>query len=172
MREIVEPAIEELCVAFERGGYNPTPIIDLGVLVAGADGTVDVRERDMLQDIFQTLLDTKLTPEVVDHLIAASLEVIQAAGSEARERLVAAILWDCDAVEPGMLVALGVAFASQGLSKEERQVVDRIADAAGLEPTRLDAMIEDVRKRVDVDPVSVRTSLASPIAAPPSKPDP
>src|SRR4051812_43949320 len=133
MREIVGPAIERLCAAFDKHGYNPTPIIDLGVLVAGADGTVDPKEREMLLEVFQTLLDTKISAEVVDALVAASLEVIKAAGTEARERLVAAILQDCDAVEPGILVALAVAFASEGLSKDENAVITRIATAAGLE---------------------------------------
>jgi tellurite resistance protein len=162
MREIVVPAVEQLCAAFDRGGYNPTPIIDLGVLVAGADGTVDVKERDILLDIFQTLLGTKLSAEVVDHLITASLEVIKAAGTEARERLVAAILHDCDAVEPGILVALAVAFASQGLSSDENAVITRIASAAGLKDDRLAKLVAEVKAHVDDDdPVSVRMKLGS-----------
>ena len=95
MREIITAAIEELCDAFERQGYNPTPIIDIGVLVASADGKVDEREREMLLDVFQTLLGTTLTAEVVDNLVTASLEVIEAAGAESRARLVASILSDC-----------------------------------------------------------------------------
>ena len=160
MRDIVDPAIEKLCAAFDKGGYNPTPIIDLGVLVAGADGAVDDKERDLLRDVFQTLLDTKLSPDVVDALVVASLDVILAAGSEARERLVAAILVDCDAVEPGILVALAVAFASEGLSKHERDVITRIARHAGLDDARLEALVETVRKRSGGDPISVRVSLA------------
>src|SRR6476646_10239006 len=117
MRKIIANAIDELCTAFAQHGYNPTPIIDIGVLVASADGTVDEREREMLLDVFQKLLDTALTAEVVDHLVTASLEVIEAAGAESRARLVAAILKDCDAVEPGLRVALALAFASQGLTK-------------------------------------------------------
>jgi len=159
MREIVAPAIEQLCVAFDRGGYNPTPIIDLGVLVANADGKVTDNERTILREVFQTLLDTKLTAGVVDHLITASLEVIEAAGAESRTRLVAAILQDCDAVEPGILVALAVAFSSEGLSAKERGVIERIADAAGLPPARLAALIKEVEKHADIDPVSTRSSL-------------
>ena len=160
MRDIVEPAIDELCQAFERGGYNPTPIIDLGVLVAAADGEIDDKERDLLLDVFETLLETKLTREVVDHLVTASWDVIQKAGSEARERLVAAILADCDAVEPGILVALAVAFASAGFSKAERAVIERIARAAGLEDERLAELVRNVERRSDGDPISVRISLA------------
>jgi tellurite resistance protein len=146
MLEIIGPAIEDLCAAFERGGYNPTPVIDLGVLIANADGTVDERERELLLEVFQALLETKLTPEVLDHVVSASLEVIEVAGAEARARLVAAILQDCDAVEPGLRVALAIAFASEGLSDAERGVIDRIAKAAGVPKRRVDELVDEVRK--------------------------
>ena len=160
MLKIIAAAVDDLCGAFERNGYNPTPIIDLGVLVASADGKVDDRERTMLLDVFQTLLNTKLTPEVVDHLITASLEVIEAAGAESRARLVAAILQDCDAVEPGIRVALGIAFASQGLSKAETTVIERIARAGGMAPSRLAQLTAELRERADPDPISARMSIA------------
>jgi tellurite resistance protein len=159
--EIVAAAIDQLCAAFERYGYNPTPIIDLGVLVVSADGVVDTKEREMLADVFQTLLDTKLSAEVVDHLTTASLQVIDAAGAESRARLIAEILRDCDAVEPGILVALAVAFASEGLSPEERVVIERIADAADLPRPRLEELIGRVRARADGNPISVRSLLAA-----------
>ncbi len=160
MHEIIAPAIEELCAAFERGGYNPTPVIDLGVLVANADGPVDEQERDLLIEVFQALLETKLTPEVVDALISASAEVIEVAGSEPRERLVAAILHDCDAAEPGLRVALAIAFASEGLSDAERLVIGRIAGAAGVSEERVTELAEEVRKYVgDADPTSARKTL-------------
>jgi tellurite resistance protein len=161
MLEIVAAAIDQLCAAFERYGYNPTPIIDLGVLVVSADGVVDASEREILFDVFETLLDTKLSAEVVDHLITASMQVIEAAGAESRARLIAEILSDCDAVEPGILVALAVAFASEGLSKDERVVIERIADGAGLARARLEELIARVRARADGNPISVRSLLAS-----------
>jgi tellurite resistance protein len=159
MRHVISTAIDQLCTAFERGGYNPTPVIDIGVLVLSADGKVDEREREMLLDVFQDLLNTTLTAEVVDHLVTASLEVIEAAGAESRARLVAQILRDCDAVEPGVRVALALAFASQGLSKAERKVIERIADAGGLPRDRLAKLEEEVRVHADPDPVSVRLSI-------------
>ena len=157
---IIANAIDELCTAFERQGYNPTPIIDIGVLVASADGTVDERERAMLLDVFQTLLDTTLTAEVVDHLVTASLEIIEAAGAESCARLVGAILMDCDAVEPGVRVALGLAYASHGLDKDERIVVERIATAGGVSAKRLAELTEEVGKHADANPISVRQSIS------------
>jgi tellurite resistance protein len=151
MHEIIAPAIEELCAKFERGGYNPTPVIDLGVLVVNADGTVDEHERELLLEVFQALLETKLTPEVVDALVSASVEVIKVAGADARARLVAAILCDCDSVEPGLRVAIAIAFASQGLTDAERGVVDRVAGAAGVAKRRVDELIEEVRSYTDAE---------------------
>jgi len=160
MLQIIEPAIEELCSAFERGGYNPTPVVDLGVLVANADGKVDDGERALLREVFQALLETKLSPNVVDALISASLEVIRAAGTAPRERLVASILQDCDASEAGLRVALAIAFASEGLSAAERGVIDRVAAAAGVPPARVDELVTEVKKHTDDGgPESARMSL-------------
>lgn len=159
MRKIIADAIAELCTAFERGGYNPTPVIDIGVLVASADGKVDEREREMLLDVFQTLLNTTLTAEVVDHLVTASVEVIEVAGAESRARLIASILRDCEAVEPGVKVALALSFASQGLTKAEAKVVERIATEGGLSSARLAQLTEEIRVYADPDPVSVRQSI-------------
>ena len=159
--DTVSPAIEELCDAFERGGYNPTPIIDLGVLVAYADGKIDEREHAMLSDVFGTLLGTTLSSEVVDALVTASVEVIKAAGAEERARLVGTILKDCDAGEPGCVVALALAFASEGLSDGEKRVVNRIAEASGVTSDELAELTKKVRTLSDRDPVSVRNLLAT-----------
>lgn len=159
--DVVAPAIDDLCDAFDKGGYNPTPIIDLGVLVANADGKVDDRERAMLSDVFTTLLGTTLNGEVVDALVTASVEVIKQAGDEERARLVGTILRDCDAGEPGLVVALAVAFASEGLSSSEQRVVDRLAEASGVSKEKLGELTAKVRQLSDRDPVSVRNLLAT-----------
>lgn len=160
MQTIIVPAVEELCAAFERGGYNPTPVIDLGVLVASAEGSVGEPERALLSEVFQALLQTALSPEVVDALISASVEVTKAAGAGPRTRLVAAILQDCDAAEAGLRVALAVAFASEGLSTAERAVIDRIADLADVPRSRVDELSDEVKKHAGDDgPASARQSL-------------
>lgn len=169
--ETVSPAIDQLCDAFDRGGYNPTPIIDLGVLVAYADGKIDDKEHAMLSDVFGTLLGTTLNGEVVDALVTASVDVIKQAGAEERARLVGTILRDCDAGEPGLVVALAVAFASEGLSKNEQLVVDRIAEASGVSKNKLEELTKKVRTISDRDPVSVRNLLATGNFKAPNLPD-
>jgi tellurite resistance protein len=142
---VVRSAIDTLIERFEQGDYNPTPIIDLGVLVANADGAPDEEEIETLLQIFQTLLGASLSKAMVGYLIDASLEVAKAAGTESRVRLIAEILNDCDAVEPGIIVALAVAYSSEGLSTAERGVIDAVARAAGLSTNLLDALVESVR---------------------------
>jgi len=167
MLEIMGPAIEDVCAAFEHGGYNPTPVIDLGVLIANAGGTVQVRERELLLEVFEALLETKLSPDVLDGLVSASLEVIEVAGAEARARLVAAILQDCDAVEPGLRVAIAIAFASKGLSDAERGVIDSIAAAATIPRSRVDELVEEVRQHVpEGGPEGARLTLVPGLSDP------
>ena len=158
---LVDQAILTLTSRFEAGGYNPTPIIDLGVLVARADGKVDDDERHALSEVFAALLDEQLPYDVVGYLINASLQVIEAAGAGARARLVAEILKDCDAVEEGVIVALAVAFASEGFSDAERGVVEEIANFASLPRDHLDKLVERVRLTAG-DREMARDSLAVP----------
>jgi hypothetical protein len=86
--------------------------------------------------------------------------VIESAGAESRARLVGAILRDIGAVEPGIRVALGLAYASHGFTSQERTVVERIATAGGLGAKRIAELVAEVGKHADADPVSVRQSIA------------
>ena len=149
--DVFDAAVTDLCERFEKNGYNPTPVIDLGVLVANADGTVDEAELLALRGMFQRLLGEQLSAELVGHLIAASREVIEAAGLGSRLRLLAEILKDCDAVEAGITVALGVAYASEGLSASERSLITDLAHATGLPDNRLEELIEIVRAQAEVE---------------------
>jgi hypothetical protein len=81
----------------------------------------------------------------VHHLLGVSLEALGSADRDARARLIAEILLDCDAVEPGLTIALAVAFSSEGLSPEERRLIEIIADAGGVTRERLEQMIAEVQ---------------------------
>ena len=153
----VTEAVEILCARFEAGDYNPTPLIDIGALVANADGVVDADEIDTLRRILEPMLGEGLESEIVGFLIDASVRVISVDGVDARARLVAEILLDCDAVEQGLKVALGVAFASNGYSDAERAIVDKLARATNYPPARLDALVAKMRDLYsDIQPQSQR----------------
>jgi tellurite resistance protein len=142
---LVKDAAQALCDRFDSNEYNPTPLIDLGALVASADGKFDDKEMEALRQLLEPMLGAQLDTELVGYLIEASLRVIQAAGTGPRVRLLADILLDCDAVEEGLLVALAVAHASEGISPEERALVESLARAAHLPAARLAALEEKVR---------------------------
>jgi len=143
---LVVEAVERLCQRFENNDYNPTPLIDLGVLVANADGKIDPEELETLREILEPILGAQLNAELVGFLVTASLKVITAAGSEPRARLIAEILMDCDAVEDGMLVALAIAYGKGGgIAPAERALLSAIAEATDLPEERLDALTKQVK---------------------------
>ncbi|MFT3776201.1 MAG: TerB family tellurite resistance protein [Minicystis sp.] len=143
---LIQDSIAVLCTRFTAGGYGLSPIIDLGALVANADGTVDEKELDMLRYLFDAALGSRLGKDALAHLVRSSLQVILEAGLEPRARFLADILVDCNAVEEGLTVALGVAFASEGLSQPERDVIDAIARAARLPQGKVDALAANVER--------------------------
>jgi tellurite resistance protein len=142
---MVQRAAVDLCARFDLNDYNPTPLVDLGALVANADGSVDTEELEALRQLLEPMLGAQLNAEMVGYLIEASLRVIEAAGIEPRVRLLANILLDCDAVEEGIIVALAVAHASDGLSAAERALIESIAREAHLPADRLERLNEEVR---------------------------
>jgi tellurite resistance protein len=141
---IVRKATETLLARFEEHGYNPTPLIDLGVIIAAADGEIAERELKALRSVVGTLLGEKLKPEVVAHLVQASYEVLKQAGTEPRVRLVAEILKDVGAVEPGFVVAIAVGYADRGVNAAERKTLATLASAAGLDDARVDELVKQV----------------------------
>jgi uncharacterized tellurite resistance protein B-like protein len=145
----IQEAVESLCTLFKEGGYALTPIIDLGTLVMSADGAIDENELDILRYLYYSLLGSQIGPDVVQHLVRTSQQIVNEAGLKARAKVIAEILVDCDAVAEGLTVALGIAFASEGLADAERAVIASIAEAADVSPTQLDDLIEHVRATVE-----------------------
>ena len=142
---LLEIALQSLCARFEAMDYGVTPIIDLATLVAEADGKIDEREVSVLRYLFQESLGTRLSPEMVSHLIKSSLKAVEASDRRARAQLVTEILLDCDAVEEGLTIALAVAFASEGLSAPESALISSIAQGTGTPSARLAELTEQVR---------------------------
>jgi tellurite resistance protein len=143
---LIQDAVSKLCTQFEAVGYAMTPVIDIGALVANADGTVDDKELEMLHYLFDALLGSHLSRDVLEHLVRGSLQVILEAGLEPRARFLAEILMDCRAVDEGLIVAFGVAFASEGLGDPERAVITQIAKHAHVPNDRFDALAAKVEK--------------------------
>lgn len=157
LEETVVVLIERLA-AME---YYPTPIIDLGVLVAQSDGAIEDDELALLRELFGELLGTKLRGKLAQHLIDASLEVTKMAGAEARIRVLAEVLDDCGAVEEGLIVAASIANASHGIGPTETKLLEALAKASNAPSGMLAAVIKRVEKAPVPLPTSSRMSLAA-----------
>lgn len=141
--------------------YYPTPIIDLGVLMAQSDGVIEDEELALLRELFGELLGTKLRGRLAQHLIDASLEVTKMAGAEARIRVLAEVLADCGAVEEGLIIAASIANASHGIGQAERKMLEALARAADAPNSLLGQVIARVEKAPVPLPTSSRMSLAA-----------
>lgn len=159
LKDTVDVLIERLA-AME---YYPTPIIDLGVLIAQSDGRIEPDELYLLRELFGELLGTKLRGRLAQHLVEASLEVTKMAGAEARIRVLAEILTDCQAVEEGLIVAASIATVDE-MSPKERRLLEQLAAACRAPSGMLEAVIERVQKNpVPIAPSSRLSMTALPV---------
>jgi tellurite resistance protein len=124
--------VDDLLLKLASHGYYPTPIIDLGVLVARADGRIDDAELLLLKELFGVALGERLPIRVVEHLVYASQDVIEEAGSTPRIRLLAEILLDCEAVESALIIGYALARVDGGHHEKEARVLEELATFAGV----------------------------------------
>lgn len=114
--------------------------VDLAVLVALADGTIDADEKSALTATLEALMRGRMAPHVVRHLIRESKNQIENAGAEARARAVGRELANHGAADDGLRLGLAIAFASDGLSETERACLAQVAKAAGMSDARFAAL--------------------------------
>lgn len=158
---LLEDTVAALIERLAAMDYYPTPIIDLGVLVAQSDGVIEPEELGVLRELFGELLGTKLRGRLAQHLVDASLEVTKMAGAEPRIRVLSEILVDCGAVEEGLIVAASIANASQGIGSSERALLESLAKACNAPADLLSRVITRVEKAPVPLPASSRMSLAA-----------
>jgi tellurite resistance protein len=115
--------------------------IDLAVLVAMADGTIDADERAALTAGLDALMRAQMAAPVVRHLIRESKNQVEAAGPEARAKVIGRQLADHAAADEGLRLALAIAFSSEGLSDLERERISVVARAAGVSDARFAALV-------------------------------
>jgi hypothetical protein len=138
---VIEPLIAAFLAPFGADDEGIVTAIDLAVLVALADGTIDAAERAALAGGIEAVMGSTVAPAVVRHLVRESRNQIEAAGIEARARAIGGVLAARGAVDEGLRLALAVAFASDGLAAGERARIGEVAKAAGATEARLDGLI-------------------------------
>jgi tellurite resistance protein len=115
--------------------------VDLAVLVAMADGTIDPDERAALTAALDAVMKAQMAAPVVRHLIRESKNQIDAEGPQARAKAIGHQLADHGAADEGLRLALAIAFSSEGMCDVERDIIAVIAEAAGVSDARFAALV-------------------------------
>lgn len=138
---ILRPLVSALCARFDSSDEGLNAVVDLAVLVALADGTIDEAEMAALAESIGTLVGGSLDPRMTRHVIRESRAKIDAASPEGRAREIGESLAAHGAAEEGLRLALMIGLASEGLSAVERARVELVAQAAGVTAARLDELV-------------------------------
>jgi tellurite resistance protein len=145
----LDEAESTLCARVASYPHASKRLVDLLCLVAAADGEVDDEERAALSRTLAVLLGNDLQEAIVSLLIRGSLDEIDIHGFQPRIELVAQALRECSAVEEGLMLAIAMAYVTDGFSQPERSVVRGLAKAMGVTDARLAALVQSVRDQVD-----------------------
>jgi tellurite resistance protein len=140
----IRPLVAALRARFDSSDEGLNAVVDLTVLVALADGTIDEAEMAALAESIGTLVGGMLDPRMSRHVIRESRAKIEAAGVEARAKAIGASLAAHGAAAEGVRLALAIAMASDGISEVERARVELVAVAAGVDPATFTAISESI----------------------------
>ena len=138
--------VDALLAHFAAGDEGLMAIVDLAVLVAVADGHIDDAERAALTESIEAITGGRLATSVARQLVEESCAQIRAIGSGACARLVGEVLLAHEAAVPGIRLGLAVAWASEGVSEVERERIDQMAKAAGLDTEQVSALDAEMRR--------------------------
>jgi tellurite resistance protein len=149
--DAIAPSLQKLQARFLSNPDLPGVdiLIDIAVLIATADGTIDEQEQEALQKTIRALVGASLTPAQVAREISSSVDSIKAIGPTKKAEHLGASLRALETVEDGLRFGAIVAYISQGLSSEERSVLVHIADAAQLPQEQLNVLLKEVRRSLN-----------------------
>ena len=133
----IRPLVAALRARFDSSDEGLNVVVDLAVIVALADGTIDEAEMAALAESIGALVGGMLDPRMTRHVIRESRTKIDAVGVEARAKAIGESLAAHGAAEDGLRLALAIGHASEGLSPEELSRVELVARAAGVDPAAL-----------------------------------
>ncbi|MBI2394784.1 MAG: hypothetical protein HYV09_34765 [Deltaproteobacteria bacterium] len=126
-------------------------ILELGCLVAIADGHADDAERAALHRVLKELCNVDLGDEAMAQMIESAQEVVASDGMDARCDQVGASLKALGLSELGVELAALIGLVSHGLDQHELAALGRIAAAAELDDARLSALIGTVDRELSGD---------------------
>ncbi len=140
----ISPLVAALRARFDSSDEGLNAVVDLAVIVALADGTIDEAEMAALAESIGTLVGGMLDPRMTRHVIRESRAKIEATGTEARAKAIGESLCAHGAGEDGVRLALAIGLASEGLSDVERARIELVAAAAGVTSERLTGLVQSI----------------------------
>jgi len=119
------------------------PFAELLFLVAGADGTVDPRERAATLGAFVALTDGRLPRSTLERVERAVTERAHRDGWELRlHRVCSDLSADREDAELAFTLASAVALSDERATEEEWTLLSFIAEALGISPRRMDVLLQ------------------------------
>lgn len=126
-------------------------IVEGAYLVASADGVFDEEERSVFERVVTAACGDKVSSSLVAGLVSDLAEQLAEDGLDRRiVRLAASVLRKEQAREVLRIAAL-MASASEDVSATERDVLERLARAFGLEPNAVEVALGEVRSAMRTD---------------------
>jgi tellurite resistance protein len=104
-------------------------VVELGVLIAAADGVIDDAELEALAVLVEGSLGGHVDTKLVRHFVREARNVIQAEGTAEAAARIGGVLRERDVGPEGLAVAEAIALASQGISDVERAALDALVSA-------------------------------------------
>lgn len=123
-------------------------LLELGSLVAIADGYADEAEREALTRVLRELCRIELSSESMSQMIKSAHEVVKADGMDARCDVLGENLAALGIAPLGIEVAALVALVSHGLDLHEMSALTRVAEAAGMDEEQVDAIIGTIDREL------------------------
>lgn len=138
---ILKSAIDALCDRVKADDKALPLIVDLAVLIATADGTVDKAELEVLEGVIESLFGERIDPKIVRVFARDSRAAIRDEGAETKARAIAEALRKHDAVDEGLALGVAVALASEGVGADELGRIELVANLAGTSEDRVQEII-------------------------------
>ena len=120
-------------------------IVEGAYLVAAADGVVDAEERHVFERVVTAACGGVVMEQQIVDLVTDLSQQLAEDGMDARVAAVAAQVHKKDHGREVLRIAALLAFASDGISDVERDVLDNLARGFGLEPRDVDGALSDVK---------------------------
>lgn len=133
-------------------GFDPNAaalfevIVEGAYLVATADDVFDEEERKAFERIVTAACGGTVAQRHVGDLVADLADQLKEDGLDRRVSRIAAGVTRKEHAREVLRIAALVAQVSEDVSEVERQVLDKLAAAFGLEPGEVDLAFEDVKK--------------------------